>query len=97
MGYILILIGLLTVTAILQKKYKIHIYNTKLERLAIPLIFFMVGIIWDTIAVINGHWYFNEANLLGIEIGVLPIEEYLFFLIIPYFIVVLYKILWDIY
>ena len=93
MGYILILIGLLITTVFFERKFKVHIYSSKTERFFIPLLFFMVGIIWDTIAVINGHWYFNEDNLVGIKIGVLPIEEYLFFLIIPYFIVVLYKIL----
>jgi lycopene cyclase domain-containing protein len=93
MGYILILIGLFIITVFLERKFKIHIYNSRGERFLIPLLFFVVGVTWDTAAVINGHWYFNDANLLGIKIGVLPLEEYFFFLVIPYFIVVLYKIL----
>jgi len=32
-------------------------------------------------------------NLLGIRIGYLPLEEYLFFLVIPYFILTLYAAL----
>ena len=93
MGYILILMGLFIITVFLERKYKLHLYSSWRERFLIPLILFVVGTVWDTVAVMNGHWYFNETNLIGLKIGVLPLEEYVFFLVIPYFIVVLYKVL----
>ena len=41
-------------------------------------------IIWDAYAVANGHWKFDPKQILGIygpfEI---PLEEFLFFLIVP--------------
>ena len=39
---------------------------------------------WDAYAVGAGHWHFDEAQILGLRlIGGLPIEELLFFLVIP--------------
>lgn len=41
-------------------------------------------IIWDVIFTVNEYWGFNPAYLNGLEIAYLPIEEWLFFICIPY-------------
>lgn len=41
-------------------------------------------IIWDVLFTINGVWGFNSAYLMGFEMFSLPIEEWLFFISIPY-------------
>jgi lycopene cyclase domain-containing protein len=44
-------------------------------------IFFLV---WDGFAINQGHWTFDPEQILGIfGVGGIPLEEYLFFLIIP--------------
>lgn len=70
-----------------------RLYNSRRERLIIPLVFFVIAAVWDNFAVYRGHWSFEGAGLIGIKIGLIPLEEYLFFLIIPYFIITVYKVL----
>ncbi len=41
-------------------------------------------IIWDVYFTVQGYWGFNEAYLSGIYLLHLPIEEWLFFISIPY-------------
>ncbi len=41
-------------------------------------------IIWDAYAVANGHWEFDPEQILGIYGPFrIPLEEFLFFLIVP--------------
>ncbi|MCU0666517.1 MAG: lycopene cyclase domain-containing protein [Candidatus Omnitrophica bacterium] len=39
---------------------------------------------WDVFAVWRNHWYFNPRAVWGIKIINLPLEEVLFFVVIPF-------------
>jgi lycopene cyclase domain-containing protein len=43
-----------------------------------------VFILWDAYAIAQGHWFFDRNQMIGV-IGPwnIPLEEYLFFVIIP--------------
>lgn len=41
-------------------------------------------IIWDVLVTQRGHWAFNEVYHLDYKVLGLPLEEYLFFWLIPY-------------
>ncbi|TVR79220.1 MAG: lycopene cyclase domain-containing protein [Chitinophagaceae bacterium] len=47
-------------------------------------------IIWDVLKTHFGVWSFNENYLVGIDIINLPLEEWLFFITVPYAIVFIY-------
>ena len=93
MEYLIILIVLLLISIFLEHKFHIHIYKSRKERILIPLIFLVVGTIWDSLAIWRGHWSFNGPGLIGIKIGFMPLEEYLFAIIVPYFILTTYRAL----
>ena len=93
MEYLLILIGFFLVSLFLEYKYKMKLYNSRKERWLIPIIFLVIGSLWDSFAIWRGHWTFGGNGLVGITFGLMPLEEYLFALIIPYFILTLYKVL----
>jgi lycopene cyclase domain-containing protein len=40
---------------------------------------------WDVAAIAAGHWHYDPAQILGIRLlGQLPLEELLFFLVVPF-------------
>ena len=93
MEYLIILTVLLTITLFLELRYKIHLYDSIWERIYITLGFLFVGITWDSYAVSEGTWSFSGKGLIGWTIAYLPIEEYLFMLILPYFVLTVYVII----
>ena len=51
----------------------------------------LVFIPWDVAFEVNGIWGFNDDYLCGIRIFHLPIEEWLFFITVPYACVFIYE------
>ncbi len=44
----------------------------------------LVFILWDLYAIRSGHWHFDRGQILGVIFpGRIPLEELLFFLIVP--------------
>jgi lycopene cyclase domain-containing protein len=48
--------------------------------LAVPLALFLV---WDAVAIGRGHWWFDPRQTTGLRLGPVPIEEALFFVVVP--------------
>jgi lycopene cyclase domain-containing protein len=92
MEYISILLLIFLVTLILEKTNHIHLYHNRKERIEILFIFFVIGIIWDNFALWRGDWIYPQEKILGFKIGLMPIEDYLYILIIPYCVLTIYKL-----
>jgi len=45
---------------------------------------FILFVIWDIIVTSRGHWSFNPNYTVGFKIFNLPVEEVLFFIVIPF-------------
>lgn len=54
----------------------------------LPALFFIV---WDEFKTRNGVWSFSEAHTIGLKLSSLPIEEVLFFFVVPYCCVFIYE------
>ncbi len=57
--------------------------NGKALFLSLTLVVLIFGA-WDILAVWRGHWYFDPRYVYGLSIINLPVEEWLFFLAIPF-------------
>jgi lycopene cyclase domain-containing protein len=92
MYFYLISASILLVAALtLEVIYREHLFKHLKARIVWIFVFLLVGIIWDTYGLIHGHWVFTGKGILGIYIGVLPLEDFLWFLAVPYFCLTVYK------
>lgn len=53
----------------------------------------VVFLVWDAIFTANGVWGFNPRYIIGIHLLGMPVEEWLFFLFIPYSCMFLYEVM----
>jgi len=91
--YLIILISTLAVPLALSFEKNIQYYK-KLKYI-LPAILFTsaVFIMWDISFTKSKIWGFNAAYLLGKDLFGLPVEEWLFFIVIPYSCVFIYEVL----
>ena len=82
--YLLLNLGSLLIPFLFSFHPKLQFY--KLWKYLFPAIFMtmLIFIPWDVIFTQNGIWGFNTAYFLDFEILHLPLEEWLFFICIPY-------------
>jgi lycopene cyclase domain-containing protein len=81
--YLAVLAGCLAGTAPLELLLGTGVYRRWRRLVAALLPAAILGVGWDLYAVNHGHWSFDRRYLLGVSIGGLPVEELLFFLVIP--------------
>jgi len=51
-----------------------------LRALAIPLALFLL---WDVVAIVRGTWWFSPSYTTGWDVGRVPVEEIVFFVVVP--------------
>lgn len=82
--YLIILLFSLSGPLALSFEKNLRLYKRWIYLLPAILITMIVFVGWDIIFTHLGYWFFNPIHNSGIYINKLPLEEYLFFLIIPY-------------
>jgi lycopene cyclase domain-containing protein len=88
-AYVLIFIGLCAIGVNFGFKLQFS-KKIKLFLLTDSLIL-VIYLIWDFWAVSKGSWFFDPNQILGVMLlGKLPIEEVLFFIIVPMMSVITY-------
>ncbi|MFI5099257.1 MAG: lycopene cyclase domain-containing protein [Actinomycetes bacterium] len=82
--YLAVLAGCLLGTAWLELVVRTRVY-ARWRRLLLTLApVLLVFFCWDLYAVGHGHWSFDPARTTGVRVpGRVPVEEVLFFLVVP--------------
>lgn len=65
------------------KKWK-YVFRAML----LPALFFLV---WDELKTRSGVWSFSDEHITGVKLSSLPLEEVLFFFVVPYCCVFIYE------
>ena len=90
--YILLILSTIVFPLILSFDKKVHFY-TQFKALFISIA--IIGsffVIWDIWFTSMGIWGFNKEHLLGFDIVNLPLEEVLFFIVVPYACVFIHNV-----
>ena len=91
--YLIVLVCCVTVTLPLEIIGGARVYRRPkalLTTLA-PVVAVFTG--WDLIAVHHGDWWFSARYTLGARLAGLPVEEWLFFLVVPVCSLLTYEVL----
>ena len=82
--YLALLAGCLVVTAPLELVLKVRVYARWRRLLLAVLPEFVVFLVWVLYAIAQGHWNYDGDLTLGVRLpGGIPVEEVLFFLVVP--------------
>ena len=84
LAYVGVLAFCLLGTLPLELWLKVGVYRRWRRLLLTLLPVVAVFVVWDLYAIDAGHWTFDPAQILGVELpGGLPLEELLFFVVVP--------------
>jgi lycopene cyclase domain-containing protein len=82
--YLALLVGCLVVTAPLELVLRVRVYARWRRLLLAVLPEFVVFVVWVLYAIAQGHWDYSDARTLGVRLpGGIPVEEVLFFVVVP--------------
>ncbi len=82
--YLALLVGCLVVTAPLELVLRVRVY-ARWRRLLLAIApEFAVFVVWVLYAIAQGHWDYSALRTLDVRLpGGIPVEEVLFFLVVP--------------
>jgi len=82
--YVAVLVGCLLVTLPLEIVLRVRVYARWRRWLAAVLPVAICFVCWDLYAISRHQWWYDGRQILGWRLaGRLPIEELLFFLVVP--------------
>lgn len=90
--YLLLDLFTLACPLVLSFEKRVHYFGAWLPSLLATCIIAIPFLIWDAVFTSYGYWGFNPRYNLGIEFFGLPIEEYLFFIVVPFACTFIYEV-----
>jgi lycopene cyclase domain-containing protein len=82
-SYLVLMAACVAVTLPLELVLKAGVYRRPRRWLAALVPVFVVFNLWDWVAIRRGHWTYSPRYTTGINLLGLPLEELVFFLVVP--------------
>lgn len=81
--YLILMAACVAITLPLEFVLRARVYRRLW--LTVPTILVVVGIFgaWDLLGIARDHWTYNPEFITGIHLGIIPLEELVFFVVIP--------------
>ena len=81
--YLVLMGQCVAITLPLEFLVGVRVYRSpgKLLRAMLPVIVIFTA--WDLLGIHREHWFYNPRFITGIHLGPLPLEELVFFIVIP--------------
>lgn len=81
--YLILMGACVAITLPLEVLLRARVYRR--WRLLLPTLAVVILVfgIWDLIGIVRDHWTYSDRYLTGVAIGPLPLEELVFFVVIP--------------
>jgi len=92
MEYLIIEIVLCLITFLVHRHYNVKIFRKRKQFAIFWILTIFLGAVWDNLAVYRGHWFYPGKGLIGLNIGLIPFEDYIFMIVVAYAILVMYQI-----
>lgn len=81
--YLLLMAGCLLITLPLEFVLRARVYRRPRRLLLSLLPTLVVFLAWDAFGIWRGHWWYSPDYTTGFRPAGVPLEEYVFFLVIP--------------
>ena len=81
--YLALMAACLVVTLPLEFVLRARVYRRPVRLLLALVPTIVVFVIWDVIGILRDHWSYSPKFTTGIMLGVMPLEELVFFIVIP--------------
>jgi len=88
MEYLIIELCILLIAIFFHKFYKLKLFENIWQGIFMFGCVLIFGGIWDNYAVYRGHWFYPGEGTLGVFVGYIPLEDYLFIIVVTYIILV---------
>ena len=82
--YLLLMAGCLIITLPLEFGLRARVYRRPRRLLLSLLPVLAIFLVWDVVGIARGHWWYSERYTTGIRFPLdVPLEEVVFFVVIP--------------
>ena len=81
--YLLLMAGCLLITLPLEFVLRARVYRQPRRLLLALLPMLVVFLAWDAVGIVRGHWWYSTEYTTGIRPLRVPLEEYVFFVVVP--------------
>lgn len=81
--YLILMAACVAITLPLEFLFRARVYRRWRLLVRTILVVVIVFGLWDLVGITRDHWHYNPAYITGVRLGPLPLEELVFFIVIP--------------